>query len=143
MALKTRSRSQSIGEDDSPEDILAEKYRDADGVREMDPSERRQGGGRECHRPWITSATWVNRIAAGAQATQFPEERHRCFVVIGVRIRDRSAREDRIELQKCGRRWREAWWTRAQAGLGVLDAVATARSRYRCVWWGRRLRQGP
>jgi hypothetical protein len=39
-------RSQSVGEDNSPEDILAEKYRDADGVREVDPSERRQGGGR-------------------------------------------------------------------------------------------------
>jgi hypothetical protein len=26
MVLKTRSRSQSVGEDDSPEDILAEKY---------------------------------------------------------------------------------------------------------------------
>jgi hypothetical protein len=39
MALKTRSRSQSVGEDDSPEDILEEKYRGADGVREVDPSE--------------------------------------------------------------------------------------------------------
>jgi hypothetical protein len=39
MALKTRSRSQSVGEDDSPEDILGEKYRDADGVREVNPSE--------------------------------------------------------------------------------------------------------
>jgi hypothetical protein len=50
MALKTCSRSQSVGEDDSPEDILAEKYRDADGVRDVDPSERRQGGGRERRR---------------------------------------------------------------------------------------------
>jgi hypothetical protein len=33
----------------------------------------------------------VDRIAAGAQAAQFPEERHRCFAVIGARIRDRSA----------------------------------------------------
>ncbi|KAJ7249734.1 PLU-1-like protein-domain-containing protein [Mycena haematopus] len=32
MALKTRSRSQSIGEDDSPEDILAEKYRNAPAI---------------------------------------------------------------------------------------------------------------
>jgi hypothetical protein len=53
MAHKTRARSQSVGEDDSPEDILAEKYRSADGVREVDPSE-------------IMSATRVNRIAAGA-----------------------------------------------------------------------------
>jgi hypothetical protein len=51
MAFKMRSRSQSVGEDDSPEDILAEKYRGADGVREVDPSERRQGGGRERRRP--------------------------------------------------------------------------------------------
>jgi hypothetical protein len=50
MALKTCSRSQSVGEDDSPEDILAEKYCDADGVREVDPPERRRGGGRERHR---------------------------------------------------------------------------------------------
>jgi hypothetical protein len=53
MALKTRSRSQSVGEDDSPGDILGDKYRNADGVREVDPSE-------------IMSATRVNRIAAGA-----------------------------------------------------------------------------
>ncbi|KAJ6515462.1 jumonji superfamily protein [Mycena sanguinolenta] len=32
MALKTRSRSQSIGEDDSPEDVLAEKYRNAPAI---------------------------------------------------------------------------------------------------------------
>jgi hypothetical protein len=50
MVLETCSRSQSVGEDDSPEDILGEKYRDADGVREVDPSERRQGGGRERRR---------------------------------------------------------------------------------------------
>jgi hypothetical protein len=91
MALKTRSRSQSVGEDDSPEDILAEKYRDADGVREVDPSERRQGGGCERRRPYITSATWVNRITAGAQAAQFPEERHCCFAVIETGRHKRSA----------------------------------------------------
>jgi hypothetical protein len=51
MALKTCSRSQSVGEDDSPEDILAEKYCDAVGVREVDPSERRQGGARERRGP--------------------------------------------------------------------------------------------
>jgi hypothetical protein len=50
MALKTRSRSQSVGQDDSPEDILTEKYRSADGAREVDPSERRQGGGHERRR---------------------------------------------------------------------------------------------
>jgi histone demethylase JARID1 len=32
MALKTRSRSQSVGDDESPEDILAEKYRDAPAI---------------------------------------------------------------------------------------------------------------
>ncbi|KAJ7682384.1 jumonji superfamily protein [Mycena polygramma] len=32
MALKTRSRSASVGDDDSPEDILAEKYRDAPAI---------------------------------------------------------------------------------------------------------------
>jgi hypothetical protein len=99
MALKMRSWSQSVGEDDSPEDILAEKYRGADGVREVDLSE-------------IMSATRVNHIAAGAQADQFPEERHRCFAVIGAHIRDRLAREERLGLQKCGRQRREAWRTR-------------------------------
>jgi hypothetical protein len=134
MALKTRSRSQSIGEDDSPEDILAEKYRNADGVREVDPSE-------------ITSATRVNRIAAGAQAAQFPEERHRCFAVIGAHIRDRSAREQRLGLQKCSRRRREAWWTRrardtweseASGGVLAIDGVwkrvgASPRRRNACA----------
>ncbi|KAJ7719070.1 hypothetical protein B0H14DRAFT_2643107 [Mycena olivaceomarginata] len=51
MALKMRSRSQSVGKDDSPEDMLGEKYHGADGVREVDPSERYQGGGRERRRP--------------------------------------------------------------------------------------------
>jgi hypothetical protein len=85
----------------------------------------------------------VNRIAAGAQAAQFPEEQRRCFVVIGACIRDRQVREERIGLQKCGRRQREAWWTRAQAGLGALDAVATTRSRCGFAWRGRWLRRGP
>ncbi|KAJ7167585.1 jumonji superfamily protein [Mycena filopes] len=32
MALKTRSRSVSVGEDDAPEDVLAERYRDAPAI---------------------------------------------------------------------------------------------------------------
>jgi hypothetical protein len=94
MALKTRSRSQSVGKDDRLEDILGEKYCGVDGVCE----------GSSTVEPWITSATRVNRIAGGAQAAQFPEQRRRCFTVIDARIRDRSAREERISLQKCGRR---------------------------------------
>jgi hypothetical protein len=133
MAHKTRARSQSGSEDNSPEDILAEKYRSADGVCEVDPSE-------------ITSATRVNRMAAGAQAAQFPEEQHCCFAVIGACIRDRSAREERVGLQKCGQRRREAWWTRRardtwesqdtcdrqRAGRGELVFLAVEES------WGER-----
>ncbi|KAJ6539749.1 PLU-1-like protein-domain-containing protein [Mycena capillaripes] len=37
MALKTRSRSASVGEDDSPEDILADKYRDAPAIIPSSP----------------------------------------------------------------------------------------------------------
>ncbi|KAJ7362215.1 hypothetical protein DFH08DRAFT_799268 [Mycena albidolilacea] len=101
MALRTRSRSQSVGEDDSPEDILMEKYRSADGVREVDPSE-------------IMSATRVNRLAAGAQAAQFSEEQYRCFAVIGACIRDRSAREERVGLQRL-----------SAAARGMVDEAGT------------------
>jgi hypothetical protein len=51
MALKTHSRSQSIGEDNSSEDILAEKYRGTDGVHEVNLLERPQGGWHESRRP--------------------------------------------------------------------------------------------
>ncbi|KAK7062094.1 Jumonji superfamily protein [Favolaschia claudopus] len=37
MALKTRSRSQSVGEDDKPDDVLAEKYRNVPAIIPRSP----------------------------------------------------------------------------------------------------------
>ncbi|KAJ7817717.1 hypothetical protein B0H13DRAFT_2292763 [Mycena leptocephala] len=121
MALKTRSRSRSVGQDDSPEDILTEKYRSADSVREVNPSERRHGGGREHRR-----AVDYERDAGESHRRRCPSR--------PVARGTTSCRNAVGGGEKHG--------GRAQAGLGALDAVATTRSRCGCEWRGRRLRRG-
>jgi hypothetical protein len=91
----------SLGGDDSPEDILAEKYRGAEGVREVDRQSDAKEAGASAVEPQITSAARVNRIAAGAQ---FPAERRRCFTAIGARVLDRSARDRPSEMRPAAAR---------------------------------------
>jgi hypothetical protein len=68
--------------------------------------------------------------------------------VIGARIRDRLVREERVGLQKCGRRRREAWWTRQardtwesedSGGVlaidGVQAEVSWSESCESKTWW--------
>jgi hypothetical protein len=131
----------SLGGDDSREDILAEKYRGADGVREVDPSERGEGGGRERRR-----AVDYERDTGGSYRRRCPSRpvpRGTTSLLCGdrcARPRQVGARHRHSEMRSAAARGMADEGT---GGLSALNAVATTRSRCRCVWRGRRLRRCP